>query len=78
MMFYHLTEDQQFKIALAYDTIHRRAAAAWLAMQRAKTEEEYNQAQKRHLDAYGVEIGSQSAFHCVGIDLKEVLACLPF
>ena len=43
MMFDHLTEDQQFKLAQAYDTIRRRAAAAWLAMQRAKTEEEYNQ-----------------------------------
>ena len=78
MMFYHLTEDQQFKLALAYDTIHRRAAAAWLAMRHAKTEEEYNDAQKRHSDAYGVEIGIQPALYYMGINPKEVLACLPF
>ena len=74
----HLTEDQQFKLAQAYDTIRRRATAAWLAMQHAKTEEEYNDAQKRHLDAYGVEIGFQSALYYMGVDPEEVLACLPF
>ena len=74
----HLTEDEQFRLAQAYDTIRRRATAAWLAMQHAKTEEEYNQAQKRHLDAYGVEIGFQSALYYMGVDPEEVLTCLPF
>lgn len=77
-MFDYLTDDQQFELAQALDTIRRRAAAAWLAVQRAKSEEEYNQAQKRHLDAYGVEIGFQSALYCMGIEPEEVLTCLPF
>lgn len=77
-MFDHLTEDEQFRLAQAYDTIRRRAAAAWLAMQHTKTGEEYNDAQKRHLDAYGVEIGFQSALYYMGINPEEVLACLPF
>lgn len=74
----HLAEDEQFRLARAYDTVRRRAAAAWLAMQHAKTEEEYINAQKQHLDAYGVEIGFASALRYLGIEPEEVLTCMPF